>query len=116
MAVDDFTSAIDNKPLLNLWIGLERSAAMWTSGPRHAWPQDRASHVALSVQVSLLMRSKIRRLGESLIATGIGTEIGLLTSVGAQVSPKIEVKREFLSTEFTFKRFFSLYLQINILD
>jgi hypothetical protein len=100
--------------LLNLWIGLKRSAAMWTSGSRHARPQDRASHVTLSVQVSLLMRSKIRRLSESLIATVVGTEIGLLTSVGAQVSPKIEVKREFLSTELTFKRFFSLYLQLNI--
>jgi hypothetical protein len=64
--------------------------------------------------MSLLMCRQVRTLSESLIATWVGAQIRLLTRMSSQMSPQIEVQREFLATEFTLERFLALMIEISL--
>jgi hypothetical protein len=65
-------------------------------------------HLALPIQVSLLMGSQVAALRESLVTARIGTQVGLLSCVGSQMSPQVEIQREPLATELTLEWFLSL--------
>lgn len=57
------------------------------------------------------MGCKVAGLSESLLATWVFTEIGLLSRVSSPVSPKVKIKWKSLSTKFTFEWLLSLSLR-----
>jgi hypothetical protein len=64
-------------------------------------------YCAIFVQVGLLMGCQVRRLGESLVTARVGTDVWLLSRVGSQMSPEVEIQGKPFSTEFTLERLLS---------